>query len=255
MIDEVDNWDEHWQGLSDSAESNPAQHFRHRLLTRLVAERSPRVLVDIGSGQGDLLAMISKVAPDTRLVGLELSGIGVARTREKVPHAELIQVDLLDMRATVKIDSVKADVAVCCEVLEHLDDPRLFLTSALHALAPGATLFVTVPGGPRSAFDKLIGHRRHYSPFEIWSLLESAGLEVNHAYGAGFPFFNFYRLAVISRGRRLVHDISGEQTSKLALVTMKIFSGLLRCHFPRNRWGWQTVAIATKPSSAAATAA
>ncbi len=137
------------------------------------------------------------------------------KQREKVPGANVVQIDLLEASAHTRIEGIGADVAVCCEVLEHLDDPATFLKAARSALAPGATLFVTVPGGPRSAFDRLIGHRRHYSPGELRVLLEAGGFTVSSAYGAGFPFFNLYRLVVIARGDKLASDVGAGGTSRL----------------------------------------
>jgi SAM-dependent methyltransferase len=241
----ADDWDEHWSGFSAAAADNPAQHFRHRLLASLVGPLRPTRLLDIGSGQGDLLVRFAREVPGAALVGLELSAIGVEQTQQKVPHANVLQIDLLEAAARTRLEGISADVAVCCEVLEHLDDPATFLRAAKFALAPGATLFVTVPGGPRSAFDRLIGHRRHYSPGELRVLLEAAGFSVSSAYGAGFPFFNLYRLVVIARGDRLATDVSDGRTGRVATAVMKAFGILLRFTFPRRRWGWQTVAVAT----------
>ena len=87
-------------------------------------------------------------------------------------------------------------------MLEHVDDPGALLASARRWLAPAALLVVTVPGGPMSAFDRHVGHRRHYTTTDLQSLLETTGFEVLVCGGAGFPFFNLYRRAVIARGAR-----------------------------------------------------
>jgi len=253
MSESADDWDEHWTDLSVSAENNPAQRFRHRLVTDMVARATPRVFLDIGSGQGDLLQMIA--ASDVRcdLVGLELSSVGVALTLEKVgPRARVLQVNLLDDEAGRLLADINADVAVCCEVLEHLDEPELFLRAARSALAPGATLIVTVPSGPRSSFDKLIGHRRHYSQKDLRQLLECSGFRVEETFGAGFPFFNLYRLVVVARGSKLADDVRGEKVSKLATFVMKVFGVLLKFNLPKSRWGLQIVAVATAPSATVA---
>lgn len=250
MTTEVDNWDDHWAGFSATAASNPAQHFRHRLVVKLVKQAHPDVLVDIGSGQGDLLQRIAADLPRVELFGLELSQVGVEHTLQKVPRANVRQADLFEAGAASRLTGVAADVAVCCEVLEHLDDPVAFLRVASAALSPGATLFVTVPGGPRSAFDRLIGHRRHYSPRDIRELLEEAGFVVVASFGAGFPFFNLYRLVVVARGEKLAADVGAQRSSRLASGVMKVFDVLLRFSFPRRRWGWQTVAVATLPGRA-----
>ena len=205
-------------------------------------------MLDIGSGSGDLLVWLDKVCPTAELVGLELSQVGVDRASARVPRARLHRVDLLSEVADPVVTGIAADVAVCCEVLEHLDDPRTFLERAKRALAPGATLVVTVPGGPRSSFDRLIGHRRHYAPADISALLVESGFTVRDAYGSGFPFFNLYRLAVIARGDKLAEDVGGAGTSRLARIVMKIFGGLFRLNLPRGLGGWQTVAVAIFPA-------
>ena len=58
-----------------------------------------------------------------------------------------------------------------------------------------------------SAFDKHIGHRRHFTPERLRQLLLDAGLQVESLNGAGFsPFFNLYRLTVVARGKKLIDD-------------------------------------------------
>jgi SAM-dependent methyltransferase len=243
----TDDWEGHWASFDESVSLNPAQHYRHRLVVRLLRDLRPRRLVDIGSGQGDLLELVARSLPATRLFGLELSQFGVDRTASKVPSADVRCVNLLGEAAGPRIADIAADVALCCEVLEHLDEPVEFLRTAASALAPGSTLIVTVPGGPRSEFDRQIGHRRHYSPDSLRALLQSAGFVVTSVDRAGFPFFNVYRLVVIMRGKRLATDVADGSTSRVALVAMHAFDLLFRLNFRRSRWGWQNLAVAHLP--------
>ena len=243
----VDDWDSHWASYDESASMNPAQRYRHRLVLRALRAHLPRRLLDIGSGQGDLLALIARAMPQVQLFGVELSQTGVDRTLLKVADADARRMDLLDDDARMRIADIKADCAVCCEVLEHLDDPVTFLRTATAALAPGATLIVTVPGGPRSAFDRLIGHRRHYTTGTLRHLLSSAGFIVTRVDRAGFPFFNLYRMVVIGRGKRLATDVADGSTSPLAESVMRAFDLLFRLNLGRSRWGWQNIAIARWP--------
>jgi hypothetical protein len=73
-------------------------------------------------------------------------------------------------------------------------------------------------------------------------LLKSCGFEVEICYGAGFPFFNLYRLLLTMRGDRLIGDVSGPPSLVVRLGTA-VFDRLFRLNFIR-RWGWQTVAVA-----------
>jgi hypothetical protein len=96
-----------------------------------------------------------------------------------------------------------------------------------------------------SAFDRSIGHRRHFTPASLSALLVQSGFRVERAERAGFPFFNLYRLAVIARGNRLASDL--EAGSSTAGAAMSMFDRLFRLNLDRSPFGWQIVAVATRP--------
>jgi SAM-dependent methyltransferase len=249
-----DDWDDHWNRYAKVVSRNPAQEMRHALVVKLLVQGSNssecRVL-DIGSGQGDLLVKLRPWLPEARLVGFELSESGVAVSQKKVPDATFLVADLFAPPTELKEYEGWATNAVCSEVLEHVDDPIAFLRQARPYLADGAKLIVTVPGGPMSAFDKVIGHRQHFDRESIRRVLEQAGFAVDRVCLAGFPFFNLYRLAIISRGQKLAEDVGGGENgapSKLAAVGMRIFRFLFRFNFPDSPFGWQVVAVARKAS-------
>ncbi len=92
----------------------------------------------------------------------------------KVPDARFVQLDLTTEATRRTGDCADwADLAVCSEVLEHVDDPARLLRSAMQYVAPGGTVVVTVPGGPRTAFDRHIGHRRHYTTDALRAVLDA----------------------------------------------------------------------------------
>src|SRR5206468_3560852 len=111
---------------------------------------------------------------------------------------------------------------------------------------------VTVPAGPMSAFDRHIGHRRHFDRRAIRSMLEEAGYSVDRTYLAGFPFFNLYRLLVIVRGGRIARDVqpnSKGMSGRLASLAMKVFGVLFHANLLDSPFGWQVVATARRGSS------
>ena len=243
-----DDWDRHWHAYADSATVNPAEAYRRRLVLRLLdLGAGPARVLDVGSGQGDMAAEITSRHPGVEVVGLELSQRGVEVARAKVPSASFVQADLLESADPPVGLRAWATHAVCSEVLEHVERPDALLANALPYLAPGCRVVVTVPGGPRSAFDLHIGHRRHYRPRELRDLLEGVGLVVERATGAGFPFFNLYRLAVVLRGEKLVDDVKsggGAAASPAALAMMRTFGLLFTLNVASSPWGWQIVASA-----------
>ena len=244
-------WEAHWTEYADSAEHNPAQAYRRRLIRKLLgASADGARIVDIGSGQGDLARELRADHPRAEILGLEVSQAGVDIARSKVPDATFVRRDLLDPSEPEAGWRAWATHGVCSEVLEHVDAPDALLQNALAYLAPGARLVVTVPGGPRSAFDIHIGHRKHYRRRELRVLLEAAGLTVESVMAAGFPFFNLYKLLVVARGRKVIDDVRTGETgggSRFAGAVMRAFQALFRLNLTSSPFGWQLVALARTP--------
>jgi hypothetical protein len=95
-----------------------------------------------------------------------------------------------------------------------------------------------------SAFDKHIGHRKHFKPTDIAELLQQAGYSPEYAGKAGFPFFNVYRCMIILRGNKLIEDVSTQRNplgSPLAQAAMAVFHLLFRMNLQSSPWGWQMV--------------
>ena len=249
-----DDWDQHWEAYAVAAAHNPAQALRRRLIQELLQIPSLGTrLVDIGCGQGDLLRHLALRYPKAELVGIDSSESGLHIARAKVPGARFHVLDLTERGSMVPGLESWASHAVCSEVLEHVDDPALLLANAARFMAPGCRLVVTVPGGPMSVFDTHIGHRRHFTPDSLRQTLESAGLVVTTAAGAGFPVFNLYRRLVILRGRALVRDVvtgRGGFQGAVALATMVAFDAAFRLAGRSRRRGWQVYAVARTAGAA-----
>jgi 2-polyprenyl-3-methyl-5-hydroxy-6-metoxy-1,4-benzoquinol methylase len=245
-----DNWNRHWQEYSETAEQNPAQAYRRQLIFSLLdlegSGQGTRV-IDIGSGQGDMAAAIHARFPSAEILGLELAESGVNVSRRKIPSARFVQRDLLDESQPGIDQRGWATHAVCSEVIEHLDDPVRLLRNARAYMSKGCCLVLTAPGGPMSAFDKHIGHRKHWRPREIEIVLRDAGYTPEHVTGMGFPFFNLYRCTVILRGEKLIRDVAAGPaggTSASARAAMSVFRRLMRPSLNSSRWGWQMIAKA-----------
>lgn len=249
-----DDWSMHWQAYSKSASKNPAQIMRHDFLLASLKNLpvKPKLLLDIGSGQGDFLYKAVESHCAKKYVGFELSETGVSISRAKVPQAEFFQVNLFSPPVDVYRFIGQGDATVCSDVIEHVDEPEEFLRLIKTFLKPGAYLLLTVPGGPMSNFDRHIGHRKHYDKSSITVLLAAAGFNVEKVFLAGFPFFNLYRMIVILRGGRLISDVednkNGSASSLLASLLMQIFRLLFRLNIGHSRFGWQVFAVARSPT-------
>jgi SAM-dependent methyltransferase len=256
------DWDHHWSNMHGAARRNPAQDFRRRVILghirRLIPPRGgPLRVLDIGCGTGDFARDFLDAFPAGECLGVDASAVGIELCRRKVPEALFEQVDLLNPGPVDPRFQGWATAAVCSEVLEHLDEPELVLENAKPYLAPGAPLIVTVPGGPMSAFDRHIGHRQHFTNRQLRSLLARTGYQALGIWGAGFPFFNLYRLTVIARGKNLIADVS-QPVGSLPLASraaMTAFGVLFRLNRHHSSLGWQRVAVSSLAAPASSAAA
>jgi SAM-dependent methyltransferase len=251
--DATDDWDEHWNAHTTMNALNPAQQYRKKLVLDALALRQakpPVRLLELGSGSGAFAAEVFAVRPDIEFVGLDLSEVGVGIARRRVPQASFFKQDFTAPFALGDRYKRWATHVVCSEVLEHLDDPVAMLRNVRPLLTPGCRVVVTVPAGPMSAFDRHIGHRGHFSANRLEMTLRDAGLDVADLRGAGFPFFNVYRLAVIARGKKLIEDAAYKNhTLPLAArTTIRAFSWLFRLNSQKTKLGWQLVAVGVAPS-------
>ncbi len=247
--DRTHDWEAHWQRYAAATRLNPGQHYRRRLildlLTRTGIEPGMAVL-DAGCGSGDLLESIAKRFPGCSVGGIDGSAKGIEMAQRALPAARFACGNLGAGSEPVATFTAWADRAICSEVLEHVDDPVAVLAAVRICMKHGGYLIVTVPGGPRTAFDRAIGHLRHYTRHDAADMVRDSGFIDIHTRAAGFPFFNAYRTVVLMRGERLAADIAGEP-GMAARSAMAMFRGLMPFNLNDCPWGWQIAVVARAP--------
>ena len=257
---ENDDWNRHWEAFGDAVSGNPATAYRCRLILDALGHvDSDAVILEIGCGQGEFTLMLAETFPQADVRGIDNSAEGIERAARSA-NARRLSVDFAqrDLLKEAELDEAHrsaATLAVCSEVLQHVDRPDVLLRNARHYLAPGCRLVVTVPGGPRSAFDRHIGHRRHFTAPRLRRLLEEGGFEDIAVRRAGFPFFDLYRLVVIARGKRLIADVEqsdGKLDKGTSGTALRVFNWAFRYNWDSSPFGWQLLAVARRsedPSS------
>jgi 2-polyprenyl-3-methyl-5-hydroxy-6-metoxy-1,4-benzoquinol methylase len=254
---DIDDWDRHWSTFGDTVFGNPATVYRSRLILKFLEPVDPAAsILEIGCGQGEFALLMAARYREACVRGIDVSEEGVQRANHQALalglSASFAQRDLLEKAQLDPAERQQATLAVCSEVLEHVDRPDVLLRNAAEYLAPGCRLVVTVPGGPRSAFDRHIGHRRHFSARRLRQLLEESGFDVVQVCRAGFPFFDLYRLVVIARGKRLIADVesgAGELESGASGSALRLFDRLFRYNLDSSPFGWQLLAVARRPAN------
>ncbi len=121
-------------------------------------------VADIGCGYGSLLEIVREKYPSAQLYGVECAASAIDYMTRRRPHITgvLADIEAPTNEFTTKV-SVKLDVVLCTEVLEHLARPEHALANLL-ALHPSRGIAMTVPNG---RIDTAAQHINFWSP-ELW---------------------------------------------------------------------------------------
>lgn len=239
-------WDQHWTILAEAARINPAQDLRRRLVRSSLGLRDSgvgAVVVDFGSGIGCQIVDLAKIWPEAKYIGIDRSYEGLRISARRMPSGAYICQDLSFQRLDGELDHGIATHGVCTEVLEHVQDPDCVLDNIRKFLAPNGRLVVTVPGGPISAFDRHIGHLRHYTEDSLCQMLQRAGFRRIKVKRHGFPFFDLYRLLIVLLGNRVTQRYQ-QPPSSTDRVLMLLLRILFLCNSTSGKRGFQLLAVA-----------
>lgn len=239
----ADDWNSHWSDQQWIASVNPAQKMRHKEICTRIAKLKSRDVLDVGCGQGDLLVAISELKLKASLTGCDPSLVAIQSAKLKSPEVEFICADLINEEPS-ELYGKSFDTVTLIEVIEHLDNPSDLLKKVSQYMKSNSTLIVSVPSGPRSAFEVSIGHRQHFTKQSLMKLLIESGYKEIKISQIGFPFFNLYKLVVKLRGTQLHADIDSFNTGGglVARIAMRIFDLLFRLNQSWIPFGWQLVA-------------
>jgi ubiquinone/menaquinone biosynthesis C-methylase UbiE len=121
---------------------NPVvRHLLGRFLRRvseLAASQHPRRILEVGCGEGFVLATLAARLPGSRLAGLELDEAALGEARRRCPGATLVRGDA----CALPFRAESFDLVVCLEVLEHLPDPVRALRELRRVTRAGCLLSV-----------------------------------------------------------------------------------------------------------------
>jgi 3' terminal RNA ribose 2'-O-methyltransferase Hen1 len=137
---------------ADLAALVPLAKQRREAVLAALASRAPARVLDLGCGQGALVADLMKVPAYTELVGVDVSprALAVAERRlrlDRLPARQRDRIRLLQSALTYTDDRlVGFDAAVLMEVIEHIDPPRLpAVAASVFGHAKPSTVVVTTP--------------------------------------------------------------------------------------------------------------
>ena len=150
---------------------------RNALLVDTLAREFPlaRSFLEVGCGNGYVLAAVARARPGIRVAGSDLSTAGLEHARRRVPAASLLRADA----RALPLDG-EFDVAGAFDVIEHVAEDEAVLAALRRAVRPGGGVIVTVPQHRWlwSETDRYSGHQRRYGRRELAAKLERAGLRL-----------------------------------------------------------------------------
>lgn len=190
-------------------EQSPVNRLRYRR-TMDFAQKGDRVF-DVGFGRGYLAAQLIQERGVARYHGIDIIDTWVDDSHllleaNGLAGADIVleQGDLFDLTKDA-IAATEADLVICCEVLEHVDDAELALRVLADALPDGADLLFSVPLHGR--LEQVWGHASVFDVARLKQMLAGAGLYAHHVE----PLANTWSLVVASRdpgGSARVRDAS-----------------------------------------------
>jgi SAM-dependent methyltransferase len=224
------------------------EHFgrAEKLADYVFAELAPYVrgdVIEVGAGIGTYSRRI--LAGNVRsLLTVEPEPGCAAELERRLdgdPRAHNVR-ELLPEAPALRDASGSADLVICQNMLEHIDDDASSVRAMAAALRPGGHLSILVPAHPRlyGNLDRHYGHYRRYTHAGLARLLGDAGLTVERLYA-------FNALGVIGwvlQNRRAVPHISS--------TSLRAYEALLRVWGPLERrlrppFGLSVVAHARRP--------
>lgn len=223
---------------------------RRELVRQMVRRYAPgpgRRIVDAGCGTGGTMGRVADLGD---VAGCDLSPYALSLCGQRGLH-ELAVADV----TALPFRTDGADVAVSCDVLEHVDDDREALSELLRVLRPGGIVVLTVPAHQAlwSEHDEALAHRRRYSARGLRRLIEECGGRVEKlspvVSGVFLPILMFRLL------QRLRPKAPGEPrtdlrvlpgpVNQLFILALRLENWLLR--FVNLPVGTSLVAVARKP--------
>lgn len=129
-------------------------------------------IFEIGAGTGSLMAELKRRAPQLRLKGVEpvVSAVSEAATDLDIEVGLLRDIDTA---------SLKVDVVLSVNVIEHVHDPVEFLLQSRAALSEGGRIVVICPDGDHPSTEMLIyDHIHSFTLRSFEKISQRAGLTI-----------------------------------------------------------------------------
>lgn len=196
----------HFAQLAQVEEDNFWFRARNELIVHVLRKYFAHAgnMLEIGCGTGYVLHGITRARPELRTSGSEIFLEGLSFATQRLPNADLFQMDARQIPYASEFDLIGA-----FDVIEHIKEDEHVLGEIHRALKPGGGTILTVPQHPGlwSAQDERACHVRRYRRGELIDKLEAAGFRV--IFSSSFVSFLLPLLALSRRRTRRSNNTTG----------------------------------------------
>ncbi len=149
---------------------------------------SEDVLIDVGCGAGGVSAFAAELG--AQVIATDIDADAVRQTRKVLERTRSNRFSVMQSDSSpLPVEDEACTRIVALEVLEHVDSPKEFLDELIRVAKPNALFLLAVPderseavqqGLAPPAYWEKPNHIRIFSRQDLASLVESAGLSIEH---------------------------------------------------------------------------
>jgi len=224
-----------------------APRFRMATFLKILDSNEFSSVVDLGCGSGEVLYEIQKNVPGIHLCGIDLSSEQIQSNQNRDTSIEWHSMDLdKPFSSPPKIEK-RYDFVLASEIIEHVQNPLVFLKNALTLARPGVgRLLLSTQSGRVWETEKRVGHQRHFSRNEMKNLLGEAGWKPLKIWNAGFPFHDLSKWAANQNPNKAMQQYGKDQYGFTQNMVCLLLRGLFKLN--SNRHGSQLFSMAMNPN-------
>lgn len=163
------------------------EYYLLRCILKYIDKNNVKSLLDIGCGQGNKTAYISKLLGFIKAVGLDSSKSGIAladKLHSNYKNLKFINSDLNEFSLE---SEDKYDIVSALEVLEHIEDWQTLLNNMINV--SDRYILLTFPTGRMRDYERKIGHLRNFKRGEVENFLDLRGFKIVKTFYSGFPLY------------------------------------------------------------------
>jgi len=184
--------------------------------------------VDIGCGTGGFLHLIDKKLGFGTRLGVDRSSTAINLALRLDTRYHVADDDYLPSKDT--------NLVFLMDVLEHVEDDKIFLQNLVRSLPKGARVLISVPAHRFlfSEWDHRLGHHRRYSKNQLRALLNQSGgviRHLSHGFACILPIAIFQRILA-----RPGHDIRETEFPVISPWVNRVLLSIGRGEARASKW-------------------